>query len=103
MLRAIPFRNPTRMGFERKSANAPNRRNRAAMQSTPARNARATDSETYSSSSPAPNGPMAAATSAQVAASGPMINWRDVPNNAYASSGRMLAYNPNSGLNPASL
>jgi hypothetical protein len=25
-----------------------------------------------------------------------------VPNNAYATSGRMLAYKPNSGLNPAS-
>src|SRR3954468_8297977 len=102
MLRAIPFKKPTRIGFDRKSASAPNRKNRAAIQNTPARKASVMESETYRSALPAANGPTAAATIAQVAASGPTINCRDVPNNAYATSGRILAYNPNPGLNPAS-
>src|SRR4051812_13349333 len=72
------------------------------MQKTPARKASVMESETYKSALSAANGPTAAATIAQVAASGPTINCRDVPKNAYATSGRILAYNPNSGLNPAS-
>jgi hypothetical protein len=56
----------------------------------------------YVSSLPAASGATAAATSAHVAASGPTINCLDVPNSAYATGGRMLAYKPTSGLNPAS-
>ncbi len=82
MLSAMPFKNPTRIGFDRKSASAPNLKNRARIQKTPATKARSIESEKYSSSFPAASGPTAAATSAQVAASGPTINCRDVPNSA---------------------
>ena len=102
MLRAIPFRKPTSMGFERKSARAPNLKKLAPMHSTPASKASATDSDSYSFWSPEANGATAAATSAHVEASGPMINCREVPNIAYATSGRMLEYSPTAGLNPAS-
>jgi hypothetical protein len=82
ILRAIPFRNPTSIGFDRKSAKPPRRKNFARMQNTPAMKARVMESEKYASSSPAAIGATTAATSAQVAASGPTINCREVPKRA---------------------
>jgi len=45
ILSAIPFRKPTSMGFERKSARAPNLKKLAAMHSTPASKANVSDSD----------------------------------------------------------
>ena len=74
MLSAMPFRNPTRIGFERKSASAPNFRKLPAMQRAPVKTASAIESDKYKFASPIANGATAAATSAHVPESGPMIS-----------------------------
>ena len=58
--------------------------------------------DTCRTASPPASGITTLATMAQVAASGATINCRDVPNTAYATSGRMLAYRPLTGGTPAS-
>ena len=52
-------------------------------------------------SSPAERGMTTAAITAQVAASGPVINWREVPNKAYMIMGKIQAYNPTMALIPS--
>ncbi len=78
----MPFRKPTRMGRERKSASAPSLRKLAPMQKSPASAASVTESDRYRASSPPASGATTAATRAQVAASGPTTSCREVPNSA---------------------
>jgi hypothetical protein len=68
----------------------PKRKKLATIQNKPARNVTATESDQYNSAFPLAKGPTAAATIAQTAASGFTISCREVPNMAYATSGRML-------------
>ena len=82
MLSAIPFKNPTKIGLDKKSASAPRRRKLAPMQSNPLKKVKVTESERYRSLSDPASGATAAATSAQVAASGFTISCRDVPKTA---------------------
>ena len=82
MVSAMPFMNPTRIGRDRKSASTPSFRKLAPMHSTPARKASVSDSAMYSCASPAASGATEAATSVQVAASGPTTSWREEPNSA---------------------
>src|SRR6516165_7440050 len=90
MVIAMPFKNPIRIGLDRKSANAPSRKKLAMMQNMPAKNVIATVSDQYNSLSPRASGATAAAIMAHAAASGFTINCRDVPKMAYATSGSML-------------
>ncbi len=102
MLIATPFKYPTRIGFDKKSASAPSRKKLAPMQNNPAKSASATDNDQYNSASFPAIGATDAAIIAQAAASGLTMSCRDVPKIAYATNGRMHEYNPASGLNPAS-
>lgn len=77
-----PLSRPTRIGRARKSARPPRRRKLAATQKTPVSSVRATENERYMPLLPAASGATTAAIMAQVAASGPMINWREVPASA---------------------
>ncbi len=62
------------------------------MQNSPAKAASATASPAYDACGcAAASAPADAAIIAQVAASGPTISCRDVPNRAYATSGRIDA------------
>ena len=90
MLMAMPLRNPTRIGLDKKSARTPRRKKLATMQINPVKNVNAIESDRYKSALPAASGVMAAAIMAHAAASGFTINCRDVPKTAYATSGRML-------------
>ena len=90
ILIAIPFKNPIRIGRDRKSAITPSRKTLATIQNKPARKVTATESDQYNSAFPLAKGPTAAETIAHTAASGFTINCREVPNIAYATSGRML-------------
>jgi hypothetical protein len=82
MLIATPFRNPTRMGLDKKSAIAPSRKKLAAMQNRPAKNVTVTESDQYNWLSPPASGATAAAIIAHTAASGFTINCREVPKKA---------------------
>jgi hypothetical protein len=66
-------------GFGEKIPHRSKRKKLAKMQNTPASSASITDIEAYSFGSPAASGATDAATIAQTAASGLMINRRDVP------------------------
>ncbi len=82
MLMAMPFRKPTRIGLDRKSASAPRRKKLPATHNRPAKKVSVIESERYKSASPAASGAMAAAIMAQVAASGLTISCREVPKTA---------------------
>jgi hypothetical protein len=86
----MPFKNPTRIGLDRKSAITPSRKKLATIQNKPARNVSVTESDQYNSPLPPARGPIAAAIIAHTAASGLTINCREVPKIAYATNGRML-------------
>jgi hypothetical protein len=99
-LRAIPARNPTSIGLDRKFARKPSRSAPAAKQNKPT----TTVSARVSSTRPAWSTPAAASTPAsmmQVAVSGPTITCLDGPNRAYPTREKIVANSPVSIGKPA--